>query len=147
MFILSLDIVNYRVYEWFLVMLLLVPQAIYDIKKQMVWISPDIAILIFVQIFGIDGGIISHLIRLIPGAIFIIFSFVSKESIGMGDGIVILALGTLLGMEKTFKLLFFASCFASLFSVVLILLKKADRKSRIPFIPFILMGTIAGGII
>lgn len=147
MLILSLAIINYKMYEWFLVLLLLIPQAIFDIKNQSVYVWPNVVALFLIQTFCVEGGVAAHLIRLIPGILFIVFTFASKEAIGTGDGIVILALGTILGIENTFKAIFYATVLASVFSLVLICLRKVNKKTRLPFVPFLLLGTVIGGII
>lgn len=145
--ILSLAIINYKMYEWFLVLILLIPQAISDIKNQSVYVWPNVVALFLIQTFCVEGGAVAHLIRLIPGIIFFVFTFASKGAVGTGDGIVILALGTILGIENTFNAIFYATVLASVSSLVLISLKKANKKTRLPFVPFLLFGTVIGGIL
>lgn len=147
MFILSLKIINYSIYEWLMAFSLLAPQAVLDIKKQSIYVMPNIIVLILLQMFTINGGLITHIVPLIPGAIFIVASLAVKESVGVGDGIIILVLGTMMGMGRTFAILFFASSVSAIVALFLVLFMKVNRKFRIPFVPFILIGTIIGGII
>ncbi|MBQ8315149.1 MAG: prepilin peptidase [Lachnospiraceae bacterium] len=76
------------------------------------------------------------------GALILLFGYFSKEAIGMADGVVISACGAAFGIYETVALCFFAALYAAVFSFALLLLKRAGRKSRIPFLPFFLLGYV-----
>jgi prepilin signal peptidase PulO-like enzyme (type II secretory pathway) len=81
---------------------------------------------------------------LIGGGLFYLTFILSKgQWIGGGD----VRLGTLLGFFlggpiNSLIFLFLASFIGSLYSIVLLLTKKANRKSLIPFGPFLILGAI-----
>ncbi len=74
------------------------------------------------------------------GVVLLLFGYFSKEAIGIADGAVILVCGVAFGLYKTVGMTFFAACYAGVCSMVLLLLKKVGKKSRIPFLPFLLLG-------
>ena len=103
-------------------------------------------------LFAIVGGIISvlfHAYRIgqillgmgIGGGL-LIMSLLSKGGIGVGDGIVVLISGIYLGVQENCFLLLLALLVSSLYSGFLWIGKKVDRKQKIPFIPFLLVGYI-----
>ena len=69
-------------------------------------------------------------------------SLLSKGGIGVGDGIVVLISGIYLGVQENCFLLLLALLVSSLYSGILWIVKKVDRKQKIPFIPFLLVGYI-----
>lgn len=76
------------------------------------------------------------------GVLILVFCFFSKEALGVADGILILACGVAFGLYETVTVCFLATLFAGMFSMVILLAKKAGRKSRIPFLPFLLLGYV-----
>lgn len=74
---------------------------------------------------------------LIPGIFLLILSVVSKESIGIGDGMAVAVLGLWIGGGKTFMVLCVAWTLAGIFAVICLMKKK---KEPIPFVPFLLFG-------
>lgn len=76
------------------------------------------------------------------GVVLLLFGYFSKEAIGLADGILILVCGVAFGLYETMMLCFFATVYAGGCSVVLLLAGKVGKKSRIPFLPFVLLGYI-----
>ena len=87
------------------------------------------------------------------GLLTIIFSYLSKEKIGMGDAYIITVTGLYLGFIDTAVLLWFSSALAGITGIILI--RKYDNpKLELPFVPFLLLGYmimylihIVGGVI
>jgi len=76
------------------------------------------------------------------GSLLLLFGYFSKEAIGIADGVIISVCGVAFGIYETVALCFFAAFYAAAFSFTLLLLKKVGRKSRIPFLPFLLLGYV-----
>lgn len=76
------------------------------------------------------------------GGLLLLFGYFSEGAIGIADGVIISACGAAFGIYEAVALCFFAALYAAVFSLVLLLLKKAERKSRIPFLPFLLLGYV-----
>lgn len=74
---------------------------------------------------------------LIPGMFLLVLSVVSKESIGLGDGMAVAVLGLWIGGIKAFLTLCIAWTLAGVFAAMHLMRK---RKEPIPFIPFLLLG-------
>ena len=56
---------------------------------------------------------------------------------GYGDGIVLLCLGMLLGGGKSLLLLGLSLILISVFSLALLIIRKAGRNTPIPYLPFL----------
>lgn len=74
------------------------------------------------------------------GVLFLFISWISKQSLGYADSLIIMELGFYLGFWETLFMLgiaFLLSAFAGLF----VLLKcRWSKKASIPFLPFLLIG-------
>jgi prepilin signal peptidase PulO-like enzyme (type II secretory pathway) len=80
---------------------------------------------------------------LLPGAVMLLLSLITREGIGYGDGLIILAAGPALGFNDLFMALMTAIVLSGFFSGILLVLKKAKRKTRIAFAPFLAVGCAA----
>jgi len=76
-------------------------------------------------------------------AFFYFLSWVSKEKwMGMGDAYLAILLGLILGWPQILLALFMAFLIGSIYGIILMLAGKYTRKSRVPFAPFLVTGTI-----
>lgn len=80
------------------------------------------------------------------GLMFLGLSVVSEEQVGMGDGILLLALGTVLSWQELLQVLLFSMAGCGLWGLILMMVFHKSRKTRVPFVPFLLAG-YAGGLI
>ncbi len=80
------------------------------------------------------------------GLVFLLASRVTGESFGYGDSILIMIMGGFLGFWDILSLLTAAFLLAAVFSVIMLVRKKFNRKTAFPFVPF-LMIAYTGGII
>jgi leader peptidase (prepilin peptidase) / N-methyltransferase len=65
-----------------------------------------------------------------------------KEVMGMGDVKLMAMVGALLGWKNALLAIFLGSLFGSLVGVVLIITRKSKWQSRIPFGPYLALGTL-----
>ena len=120
--------------------------SIWDIKKK------EIPIL-FILLTGICSVICAALemffedltlpelfLSLMPGAVFLFMSMVTKESIGFGDGLFLLSTSVPFGAVGACVGILTAIFAASFFSILILVTGKGGRKSRLPFVPFITFG-------
>lgn len=63
------------------------------------------------------------------------------DSVGYGDVKLLGVMGLYLGVENAFNAMMFSMVLLFVVSVYLIAVKKADRKTELPFAPFLLIGT------
>jgi len=71
------------------------------------------------------------------GLVFILISKVTREKLGVGDSLIILALGILLGFWEVMILILIAFLASACFGIVMMCWKKKNRHSSFPFVPFI----------
>lgn len=65
-------------------------------------------------------------------------SFLTKEAVGMGDGLILLVTGIFLGFAENFQMLFIGSALCSFLMCILLLLRRIWKDSRFPLVPFLL---------
>lgn len=85
----------------------------------------------------------------IPVAIsllFLVLSIWTREKIGLGDGLFLLALGCMNDAETYIRTLWMGLLLAAGYSAFL-LFRKKSRKTEIPFVPFVLLGYVGEHII
>lgn len=80
------------------------------------------------------------LISLLPGALLLLTAYITRGGVGYGDGLLALGIGPAVGPAVLAAGLGIAVMASGLFSGVLLILKKAGRKTRIPFVPFVAFG-------
>lgn len=112
----------------------------YDLKykKIPVWLLLLMAIAGIIYAIKIgDCGSISRYMGSCVGLLFLGFSFLSHEAIGRGDAFLFVILGWFLGIYFLIFLLFVAFTLSAVFSMFLLLIKKGNYKTSIPFLPFL----------
>ena len=126
-----------------LVFIVLVIEAVKDFRKKELDI-PVLGILVvaaMVMIFlGKDISVLNAIIGLAEGLLLILVSVMTKGQIGMGDGILLAACGLMLGGKDNMVMFFFACLSSAIVSVLIMIIKKADKKTTIPFVPFMIPG-------
>lgn len=128
-----------------LIGIMLVVCGIKDIKSKEVSIR-IVALftigLIIMLPFNHEVSIINSVLGGGSGFLIILLSKATRGQIGMGDGIILCATGVGLGVWDNLTLLLCALFWAALYAVILLTFRWADRKKRIPFVPFLLIGFI-----
>ncbi|MCR4764019.1 MAG: A24 family peptidase [Lachnospiraceae bacterium] len=81
--------------------------------------------------------VMSVLCALLPGAALLGLAFLSRESIGYGDGLLALCIGPLFGWEHMAGAICLAFFLSAMVSVALLAAKRADRSTQLPFVPFL----------
>ncbi len=72
----------------------------------------------------------------------LIFKLFRVEEVGLADGLLIVSTGMILKGERLIMAIGLAMILAGLFAGVLLVIRKAGRKSRIPFVPFLTVGIV-----
>lgn len=86
------------------------------------------------------GGVLSLGI----GICIILIALLSREKIGLGDGLLILAMGSVLKAGELTGILFAALLLCGIYSGIELLVRKKTRSEEIPFAPFLLIGYLGG---
>ncbi|QTL98551.1 prepilin peptidase [Iocasia frigidifontis] len=79
---------------------------------------------------------------LVPGGLFLLLALLYGKGLGMGDVKLVAVIGAVIGWQFTLIGIFLASLIGSITGLVLMIAGIMDRKTRIPFAPFIGLGTI-----
>ncbi len=129
-----------------LTLMIMIISSIEDIRKKEipVWEIAACGLISAAScIFGaLEGNLdaMGVFLSVIPGAAILFIALMSGQSVGYGDGFLLLAAGPSLGPEATAIGLLIALFAGGIFSGVLVALKKAGRRSRFPFVPFMTFG-------
>ncbi|MCR5404867.1 MAG: hypothetical protein K6E91_13765 [Butyrivibrio sp.] len=84
--------------------------------------------------------IISFAASFLPGIAMLLASLITGESLGYGDGLLVLLSGPALGGELVLGTVLLAVFICGLFSGILLVIKRAGRFTRVPFVPFMTLG-------
>lgn len=125
------------------VLIVLVIEAVTDFKKKEVNIVFPVLLAAAATVmlfFTKDISLINSIIGIAEGVLLILISFLTKGEIGMGDGILLAACGLMLGGKDNLIMFFFACLSSAIVSALIMLIKKADKKTKIPFVPFMIPG-------
>lgn len=82
-----------------------------------------------------------------PGCCLIALSLLTAGAVGLGDGLILLSLGTMLSWEKVMGIILAGSLYSCVYGAILLLIQKGVRKKQIPFVPFLFAGYIGGLIL
>jgi len=125
------------------VLTVLIIEAVTDFKKKEVNIIFPIllaAAAVVMLFFSKDISLINAIIGIAEGLLLIMISVLTKGQIGMGDGILLAACGLMLGGRDNLIMFFFACLSSAVVSALIMIIKKADKKTKIPFVPFMIPG-------
>lgn len=110
-------------------------------RKLPVWmLGAGIGGAIIYQIFWSELPIVLSVAGGVTGILFLLCSKVTREAVGFGDGILILALGIYMGFWNELYLLVISFTLAAGFAMVVLVFKKFRRKTGFPFVPFLCIG-------
>ena len=112
-----------------------------EINTALTVLTAGVGVLRLVQEGG--AGFLSVLTALIPGACFLLFSYLTRQKIGAGDGITLLVCGLFLDGILIMESLLFGLLFGSAFAMFL-LVRKKGKNTDFPFLPFLFLGYAAG---
>lgn len=75
----------------------------------------------------------------LPGAFLCFLSFITKRHIGVGDGVMVLVIGCIVGLEEILYILQLGFIIAAIWGILLVL-KRVRKGYSIPFAPCLLVG-------
>jgi len=77
---------------------------------------------------------------LLAGGMFLFVYLISRKGLGGGDVKFMAAAGLYLGFVEVLPVMLYGTVLAAVVGVILILLKKIDRKGKLPLAPFLFVG-------
>lgn len=126
-----------------ILLLALVGLGIEDWQKKQVSLLPILALAVVGSTLSVVSGDWNGwkvILRFLPGAVVFLFAWLTKESIGYGDALVVLCMGCFMTGLQLLNLCMAALTLSGLFALFLLLVRRKSRKTQIPFIPFLLAG-------
>ncbi len=116
-----------------------------DIKRKSVGVIPILMLALINVIFFILIGYepLRLLTAVIPGLFSVLVSISTDGKMGLGDGLILIALGIACGWDKILAIWLVALVLSAVIGIILIIMKKADIKTSLPFVPFILAGYVS----
>lgn len=97
---------------------------------------------VYMACTGKKVDISSILLGILPGAIIIVLSIVTRSAIGSGDGFFFIGIGLLMGITNTIIIMFVTFMILALLSLILIVRASFNnidiRKNSIAMIPFVI---------
>lgn len=119
--------------------------SIWDIKERKI----SLKIIIFLDLMGIlirlyQNNLFSveTLLCIIPGIVLLNFSLLTKEKIGYGDGLMMVALGLYSTVPEIISVFLVSIYIAGIVGILLMLFFKKKKNFELPFIPFMYMGYV-----
>ena len=82
-------------------------------------------------------GLFEEAAGIMTGLFFVAMYLITDEKIGLGDGLLMTVTGIFLGGRKNASLIMTAMMLSAAFSIAALITKKADRKTKLPFVPFV----------
>ena len=128
-----------------LFMTIMLIASLVDIKKKeipvmLIALLVVVSILAAVTSFIQQRALMDMAMCLIPGVAMIILSIVTRKEVGLGDGIILLCMGPILGFERVCACLLISLFCSCLFSIGILAIGKGNRKTTLPFVPFLTLG-------
>lgn len=105
-----------------------------------IWLGIITAIVLHVQGITGDESWVDTGMSVLPGMLFWMLSFVTREKVGYGDGWMLVMIGLFTGLWRCFLILLVGLISESLVVLVLLTIKKVSKNCQIPFAPFLLFG-------
>lgn len=128
------------------IIIFLILSTLLDLRKKEVNISLCISFALLgliYEIFISKAELLSVILGIIPGIFLILTSMATNEEIGKGDAAILCTIGIYLGLKKSILVLIYALFMTVIIGGILLLIRKKNKKYKIPFVPFILCSYIA----
>ncbi len=117
--------------------------SILDFRSRRVpfWILGAGGVMVMPEVIRRWGDYPDILLGMLPGFTLLAVAFATKKA-GYGDGIVLLLLGMVLGRRGGLMVFGIALFLAAVCSAFLLVIRKAGRNTKIPFLPFLAVGWV-----
>ncbi|MBR1478557.1 MAG: hypothetical protein IJ608_11440 [Lachnospiraceae bacterium] len=90
--------------------------------------------------------ILEIFLGILPGLLLLVIALLSHKA-GSADGPVIMVPGILLGYRVAVEVLCMSIFLISVFSIVLLIIRRVDKNTKLPYIPFAAVSLMIGGLI
>lgn len=80
--------------------------------------------------------------NMLPGIFALVIAFLTREQIGYGDAACLIIMGNIVSGKRLLGAVMGGMILFSIVGAVLMIRKKADRKTTMPFLPFLTAGML-----
>lgn len=94
---------------------------------------------VLLHLFYQENTITDMLLGVSIGGIVVLIAWISKESVGMGDGMMLMVSGVFLGAWGNLQLILTALLLVGGTALFFVVIKRKGRDYRVPFLPFLLL--------
>ena len=149
-FLFLLTFLKYGLNTEFIIYILLISSLIcvsfIDFRYQII---PNEITFVFIPLGLIFSLIFKHMIfmnsllgLIIPSGLLLLIAFIYKSGMGIGDVKLIGMIGVFLGWKFALISIFIGALVGSIYGIYIMFIGKGNRKTRIPFGPFISLGAV-----
>ncbi len=116
--------------------------SIIDIKSKSLptWLIGVFAVVCFIFRYIEGVSFFDFMLSLLPGIVLFLLAIGTKEKIGIGDAFVVGILGIGYTIENVVSILGISLFFIAIWAIGLLIVKKANRKTELPFLPYLFVG-------
>lgn len=124
----------------------LIPCAVSDFRRKeipILFLTVVTAVAVAAVLWRIVNGdytVNECLLSLLPGVFLLLVFVVTGGKIGIGDGVVFIIIGLMIGCMSAFVVMFLSLIFSATWGGYLMLRKKVGKDTSIPWMPFVLAG-------
>ena len=123
-----------------------IPACVLDIKQKRIpdWaVFPGIAVLFGLRAFSFEDPMMRILLEILGGSLILFgIRFITKGKLGMGDVKFAALMGVFIGFPGLFVATGLASLLGLMFALIGIYSGRINKNSKIPFAPFLTVGSI-----
>ena len=117
--------------------------SVQDYRSKRIPLVLLISGIIFVPLFMLTedkADIYRHVLGIIPGVAFVFLSLASRGQVGMADAVILVIMGACVSIGQIVGVIAVSLLAIAIFSMLMLLMRKLNRKSTLPFVPFLLLG-------
>ncbi len=137
---------NYEILFRTIALLLLMAAALRDFRCKSIDIRYPLGgcvlslLFLCIQFHGDFRELGYMLLSAIPGIMMLIMSKFTNDGIGIGDGLMAISIAPIFGFPGIVVAIMISFMLSAVICVVLLLLKKVNAKTTLPFLPFLTCG-------
>lgn len=131
------------------VFMMLTVSSVFDIRKKIIPIQVLVvggiwAVICLTISVARNGAevLTGALPGLLPGAGLMVLGFLTQQKVGYGDGILLMIMGLMEGGRIVLLTFCIGLFLQSILAVILVLIRRADKQTKIPFVPFLLTARV-----
>jgi leader peptidase (prepilin peptidase)/N-methyltransferase len=119
-----------------------------DLRHKTIGVIPVAFLGAFNTVMAVYAGskALTIVLGLLPGIFAILVSLITNGKMGLGDGLLLMALGPAYGWYGTLGIWLVALLTGALTGICLMIFKKANIKTALAFVPFIFVGFVFGEV-